>query len=78
MFNKYLVVVVLVAQFYISLKLARAEENCDNSTSEKVLKECGLRIVRLPKEKCEKVGVVVGKGKCAVMPDDKDGASSGK
>ena len=77
MFNKYLVVVALVAQFYISLKLAKAEE-CDNSTSEKVLKECGLRIVRLPKAQCEKIGVVVGKNKCAVMPDDKDGASSGK
>ena len=46
--------------------------------SEKVLKECGLRIIRLPKAQCQKVGVVVGKGKCAVMPDDKDGASSGK
>ncbi len=57
---------------------AKAEESCDTSTDEKVLKGCGLRIVRLPKAQCQKVGVVVGKNRCAIMPDDKDGASSGK
>ena len=78
---------LLMALALLSPVASFADDICETSTNPQTLKkECGLVIIRTSKEKCEKLAGTWfpanksegRKAFCAILPQERDGASAGK